>query len=170
MKYILVLILLSIGILTLLKLRGVYIHERLGKFDTKIKETDQLQKPRLVLGTAYIGIAFGILFNFFTLFLMIILDPLPDRLIFNFINFHGYIDPYVMNRIIDLNSALYPHEQIIYYCIAIASFSVFIELIVSIWYLIHGISYHPKIAFSLLITGLITEILTGFTTFLPFML
>ncbi|MEE9378498.1 MAG: hypothetical protein V3V33_10740 [Candidatus Lokiarchaeia archaeon] len=75
-----------------------------------------------------------------------------------------------MNRIVDLNSALYPHEQIIYYCIAITSFSGFIELIISIWYLIHGISYHPKIPFSLLITGLITEILTGFTTFLPFMI
>lgn len=68
MKYILVLILLGIGILTLLKLRGVYIHERLNQYDTSIKETYQLQKPRLMLGTAYIGIALGILFNYFTLF------------------------------------------------------------------------------------------------------
>jgi hypothetical protein len=168
LKYILAFILLIIGILTLLKLRGIYSQSRLRVNNKTVEEHDSLYKPRLILGTVYIVIASGILLNWFTYFLIIILDPLPDRLIFNFINFNGDIDPFMMNRIMDINAAIYPHEQTIYYCVALASFGGIVDIMISVWYLVNRVTYNPKMAFGLLIGGVTTGILTGFTTCLPF--
>lgn len=170
MKYILVFILLAIGISTLLKLRGSNLQERSNNADKEITEINKFRNPRLILGTIYIVIAFGILFNWFTLFLQWILDPLPDRLIFNFINFHGIIDPYIMNRIMDINASIYPHEQTIYYSIAIGSFIAITDVLIAIWYLVNRAPFNPKMGFSLLIGGVTTGILLGFTTCLPFFL
>ena len=61
MKYIIVFILLAIGISTLLKLRGNYIQERMRNMDMKIDEINHFKKPRLIVGTIYIVLAFGIL-------------------------------------------------------------------------------------------------------------
>ena len=96
------------------------------------------------------------------------LDPLPDRFIFSFINFHDDIDPLVMNRIMDINSAIYPHEQTIYYCVSLASFGAIIDIIISIWYLVNTVPFNPKFFFTLLIGGITTGMLAGFTTCLPF--
>ena len=167
-KYILVFILFAIGIFTLLRFRGIYRHSRLKGNKNKADEYDRLYKTRLVVGTFYIVLASGILLNWFTYFLIIVLEPLPDRLIFNFINFNGDIDPFLMNRIMDINSAVYPHEKTIYYCVALASFGAFIDVVVSIWYLIVQVPQNPKRVFGLLIGGVTTGILTGFTTCLPF--
>lgn len=78
--------------------------------DMKIDDINLFKKPRIIVGSVYIVIAFGILFNYLTYFLMWLLDPLPDRLIFNFINFAGIIDPLAMNRIMDISASIYPHE------------------------------------------------------------
>jgi len=170
LKYIFAFLLLVIGISTLLKLRGHYIRQRLKDVDKGFAKLDKLDKPRLILGTIYIVIGFGILFNWFTLFLLFVLDPLPDRLIFNFIDFYGGIDPSLMNRIMDINAAIYPHEQTIYYGIAFASFGAVTDLVIAMWYLINRVPFNPKMGFSLLIGGLTTGILMGFTTCLPFFL
>ncbi len=116
LKYIFVFIILSIGILTLLRLRGVYRQSRLTSSENK---EDLFMKPRLILGCSYIVLAFGILFNYLTYFFIWLLDPLPDRLIYNFISFNG-IDPFYLNRIMDISLSLYPHEKTIYF-----SFSFF---------------------------------------------
>ncbi|GAH80168.1 unnamed protein product [marine sediment metagenome] len=89
----------------------------------------------MFLGAVYIVLAFGILFNWFTIFLLWALEPLLDRLIFNFINFHGIIDPYTMNRIMDISASIYPHEQTIYYGVAFGSFVAIADIIIAIWYL-----------------------------------
>jgi len=170
MKYIIVFILLAIGISTLLKLRGNYIQERMTNADVDIKEINHYRKPRLILGCVYIVLAFGILFNYITYALMWVLDPLPDRLIFNFINFSGIIDPFTMNRIMDISASIYPHEQTIYYCISIGSFIAIIDVIIAVWYLVNRVPFNPKMAFSLLIGGVTAGILLGFTTCLPFFL
>lgn len=167
MKYILSFILLAIGIMTLLKLRGIYVKERDRKGDKKTSEKSALTTPRLIIGIAYIVIAFGILFNFFTYFLILVLEPLPDRLIFNFLDFAGNIDPFDMNRIMDLSAAIYPHEQTIYYCAAFASFGAIVDLVIAIWYMVNRITYNPKAEFSMLFGGIMTGILAGFTTCLP---
>jgi hypothetical protein len=167
LKYIFAFVLLTIGISTLLKLRGHYLRERMKAVDDN---PNKMYAPRLILGTTYIIIANGILFNWITLFLLYVLDPLPDRLIFNFINFAGNIDPTLMNRIMDINAAIYPHEQTIYYCVAIASFGALTDLAIALWYLINRVPFNPKMAMSLLIGGVSTGILAGFTTCLPFFL
>ena len=170
MKYIIVFILLAIGISTLLKLRGHYIQERITNADVDIKEINHYRKPRLILGCVYIILAFGILFNYITYALMWVLDPLPDRLIFSFINFAGIIDPFTMNRIMDISASIYPHEQTIYYCVAFGSFVAVVDVIIAVWYLVNRVPFNPKMAFTLLIGGITAGILLGFTTCLPFFL
>jgi len=102
--------------------------------------------------------------------MIFVLEPLPDRLIFNFINFHGIINPYTMNRIMDISASIYPHEQTIYYGVAFGSFVTIADIIIAIWYLVNRVPFDPKMAFSLLIGGITGGILLGFTTSLPFFL
>jgi len=170
MKYLLVFILLGIGISTLLKFRGHYVQERLKTSELDMKEFNRLRKPRLILGVVYIIVAFGILFNYLTIFLIWLLEPLPDRLIFNFINFAGIVDPFTMNRIMDISASIYPHEQTIYYCVAMGSFTAIVDIIIAGWLLVNKVPYNPKKAFALLFGGVTAGILLGFTTCLPFFL
>ena len=170
MKYILFFILFLIGILTLLKLRGHYTLDKIGNGEKEFTDINKLRKPRLFLGSIYIALAFGILFNWLTLAMIFVLEPLPDRLIFNFINFHDIIDPYTMNRIMDISASIYPHEQTIYYCVAMGSFIAITDVIIAIWYLVNRVPFNPKMGFSLLIGGVTAGILLGFTTSLPFFL
>ncbi len=163
LKYLFVFILLAIGILTLLRLRGKYYFK-------KQKNPKELNKPSFVLGVFYIMIAFGILFNWFTYFLIWVLDPIPDRLLFKFIDFQGNIDPEYLNRIMDIDSAVYPHEKTIYYALATVSFGAFINIIISIWYLVNRVPFDPKKALISLFAGVMMGILAGFTTCLPLFL
>jgi hypothetical protein len=166
LKYIFVFIILTIGILTLLRLRGVYRQSRLVGKD---KQEDQFIKPRLILGCSYIVLAFGILFNYITYFLIWILDPLPDRLIFSFIAFSG-IDPNYLNRIADISTSQFPHEITIYYCFG--SLMALLTVLISVWYLVNNnrLINNPRNVFIWLISGVIQGILFGFNTCLPFFL
>ncbi|MFW9825218.1 MAG: hypothetical protein ACFFE4_19915 [Candidatus Thorarchaeota archaeon] len=167
-KYILVFIILAIGILTLLRLRGIYLQPRLKKVE---KDEDTLNKSRLILGTLYLCLGFGILFNYGTYFLIWILDPLPDRLIFSLIEFNG-IDPLYLNGIKDIKMAQLPHEITIYYCFSFISLISFLDILLSLWYLINNnrIINNPRRTMYFLCTGVISCILFGFTPFLPFFL
>jgi hypothetical protein len=167
-KFIFVFIILSIGILTLLRLRGIYLQPRLKKVE---KEEDTLNKSRLILGTIYISFAFGILFNYGTYFIMWILDPLPDRLIFNFIEFSG-INPLYLNGIKDISMAQFPHEKTIYYCFSLGSLISFLDIVLSLWYLINNnrIINNPRRTIEFLFMGVAGCVLFGFTPFLPFFL
>ncbi len=168
LKYIFVFIILTIGILTLLRLRGVYRQTRLFGKDN---QEDQFMKPRLILGCTYIVLAFGILFNYITYFLIWLLDPLPDRLIYNFISFSG-IDPYYLNRISDISAAQFPHEITIYYCFSFGSLMALLTVLISIWYLVNNnrVINNPRNIFIWLISGVTEGILFGFNTCLPFFL
>jgi len=169
LKFIFVFIMLSIGILTLLKLRGIHLQIRTKNVEA---HEDRLKKPRLILGGSYIFIAIGILFNFLTYFLIWALDPIPDRMIFRFINFNGNIDPHYMNRIENIENSKYPHEKTIYYCIAYFSFFCILNLLLSIWYLINNnrVISNPRKVIENLLASLIGAIFFGFTTFLPLFL
>lgn len=166
LKYIFVFILLFIGILTLYRLRGVYRDSRLRGVE---KEEDSFMKPRLIMGCVYIVLGFGILFNYITYFLIWILDPLPDKLIYSFIEFSG-IDPFYMNRIIDINVSQYPHEKTIYYCFSLGSILSLLDILLSLWYLINNnrIINNPKRTLCCLIGGVGGCILFGFTPGLAF--
>ena len=118
----------------------------------------------------YIVFAFGILFNWFTYFLIIILDPLPDRFIFNFVEFAGVIDPYQLNRISDISLAIYNYEKTIYYGIALISFISVLNLMVGIWQLINKGGRDSKKSIITLISRLGSGILSGFMICLPLFL
>jgi len=167
-KFIFVFIILSIGILTLLRLRGIYLQPRLRKVE---KDEDSLNKLRLILGTLYISLAFGILFNYGTYFLIWFLDPLPDRLIYNFIEFSG-INPLCLNGIKDISMAQLPHEKTLYYCFSLGSLVSFLDILLSLWYLINNnrIINNPRRTIGFLFSGVGGCILFGFTPFLPFFL
>jgi hypothetical protein len=169
LKYIFVFIILFIGIFTLLRFRGIYRASR-EKGGTDKKE-DPLTKARLILGTLYIVLAFGILFNYLTYLFIWILDPLPDRLIYNFIEF-SEIDPFYLNGIKDISISQYPHEKTIYYCFSFGSLMSVLTVLLSLWYLINNnrLINNPRKTFGYLISGLMGCILFGFTTYLPFFL
>ena len=170
LKYIFFGILLIMGILTLLSLRGRYFLERLRYNQEEKLANSPLTKPRIILGSFYIVFAFGILFNWFTYFLIIILDPLPDRLIFNYIEFAGIIDPFQLNRISDVSLAIYDYEKTIYYGVGILSFAAVLDIMISIWQLINKGGKDTKKTIISLISGLILGMLSGFTTCLPLFL
>ncbi|TET61859.1 MAG: hypothetical protein E3J52_00485 [Promethearchaeota archaeon] len=167
-KYLFVFLLIGCGVLTLLKARGIYFRSRAFSSKKDENKTNSLTKPRLIIGIAYILIGFGILFNYFTYFLIWILDPLPDRLIYRFIDLIE-VDPYAINRITDISSAIYPHEKTIYYVFSMFSFGHTVHLVLSIWYLQFEVK-NPRKTILWMFSSVSGCILFGFTTFMPFML
>lgn len=169
LKFIFAFILFLIGILTFLKLRGIHLKVRTDQIP---EEEDRLTFIRITLASFYMFFSLGILFNYFTYLLIIILDPLPDGLIFNFINFYGGIDPETMVRISDITQSQYPHEKTIYYGIAYVSMMSFLTIVISVWYLINSnrLITNPSGAIYFLISGMIEGILAGFTTCLTLFL
>ena len=167
-KYIFVIVLIGCGVLTLLKLRGYYFRSRLFSAKGDPNKKDPFIKPRLVVGAVYIFIGFGILFNYLIYFFIWLLDPLPDRFIFNLISLID-IDPFNLNRITDIHSAIYPHEQTCYYIVAMLSFTSTIHSTVAIWYFINNVQ-NPRKTILWVFSSVPGGIFFGFTTFMPFML
>lgn len=167
-KYIFVIVLFGCGILTLLKARGIYFKTRAFSSDKNENKVDPLIKPRLIVGTLYIVAGSGILLNYLTYFLIWILDPIPDRLFFNFIDIFDF-DPYAINRISDVNLAIHPHEKTIYYAIAMFSFVNTVHVTLSIWYY-YGRIKNPRKIVSNTFKYIPGAIIFGFTTFMPLML
>ena len=167
-KYLFVIVLFGCGILTLLKARGIYFKTRAFSSDENENKVDPLTKSRLIIGTIYIVAGSGILFNYLTYFLIWILDPIPDRLFFNFINIFDF-DPYAINRISDVNLAIHQHEKTVYYAIAMLSFVNTVHVILSIWYYYGRVKNPRKIVLNTFkyVPG---AIICGFTTFMPLML
>ena len=170
LKYVFFGILLIIGILTLFSLRGKYFLERIRYSKEQKLSDNPMTKPRLVLGSLYILFAFGILLDWFTYFLLVVFDPLPDRLIFNFISLSGIIDPFALNNISDISKAVYPYEKTIYYAVAIVSFMALLTIVISLWQIINKEGTITKKSIISLITGIVTGLLAGFTTCLPLFL
>lgn len=170
LKYVFFGILLIIGILTLLSLRGKYFFERIRYSKEEKLANNPMTKPRLILGAFYIIFAFGILLDWFTYFLLAVLDPLPDRFIFNFISLSGIIDPFALNNISDISKAVYPYEITIYYGVAIVSFMALLTITISLWQIINKEGAITKKSITSLITGIVTGLLAGFTTCFPLFL
>jgi len=172
-KYIFAFILLIIGIMTLLRYRGMYRYERMRVQNKNFVEPDvksKLKQSHVILGMVYICMSLGIYFNYFTIFLIWLLDPIPDRFVFQFINFSEVIDPDYLNRIADLNAAVYPHEKTVYFVFSFASFTALVQIFVCIWAIINNQNSlgNPMLVYTLLFSGLIEGMFFGFTTCLPF--
>lgn len=174
MKYVFALILMILGVMTLLRYRGVYLYQRFSydSHDKSEKFKEKLKKTHVLLGLFYIFTGFGIIFNYLIYILLWLLDPLPDRLFFEFLDIGGMIEPQYIIRISNYDFAITPHEKTIYICIAYFSFLSLLQISVSIWFLSKGGDplNHPKTTYMFLISGVMEGILAGFTTCLPFLL
>lgn len=169
MKFIFAFMLLVIGALTLVKLRGIYKMER-TRIKSENKSKSQLRKPRLVLGIIYIIMGIGILTGYFTSFLIWILETIPDKFLFSFINFHGEFNPNALNRIVDINKAIYEYEKTIYYAVAVVSLLAIMNVVLSVWYLINDNNLEPKKKITCLLSGIVMGMLVGWTPCLPLLL
>ncbi|MFX0059553.1 MAG: hypothetical protein ACFE8J_14745 [Candidatus Heimdallarchaeota archaeon] len=170
LKYIFFAILLAIGLLTLFSLRGKYFLERLRYSKEEKLADNPLTKPRIIISSVYLVIAFGVLFNWFTYLLIIVLDPLPDRFIFLFIQLSGITDPFGLNIVADISQATRPFEATIYYAVAMVSFIALLDILISIWQMVVRDNINEKKALIALIGGIVLAMLTGFTTCLPLFL
>ena len=181
LKYIFAFTLISLGIFTIFDLRDMHkkrvikwsytTNSSQKKDETKdLEEIRPNKRIRFVLGSFYITMGLGIIFNFAVYFLIFCLDWLPDRFIFDFINFSGRIDPNYINRIEDVEKAKYPHEKTIYYCVAIASFGAILDVVLSIAYILNKSEVNHRKTTCQLIGGIIIGMLVGWTTCLPLFL
>jgi len=113
---------------------------------------------------------FGILFNYLIYILIWVLDPLPDRLFFDFINVGNIIKPKDMLRISNIELAIAPHEVTIYLSVSFISFLSLLQISVCIWFICKGTLLYPNYVYTILIAGVMEGILAGFTTCLPFLI
>ena len=166
MKYIFAFILLTLGIVTLLSLRKLYFDKKL--VNTNVNE-DFLRKCRLVIGSSYIIMGSGILFNYLIYFLILLLEPLPDQILQNFIidSINSYLkdvnyQEYVLNMF----------DKCLSNAFAVGSFIALLNLFICFWYLFHNsILKNPrKLIIGWLVPAVASGILFGFSTCLPLLL
>ena len=166
MKYIFAFILLLLGMVTLLSLRKLYFDKKL--VNANVNE-DFLRKCRLVVGSVYIIMGSGILFNYLIYFLILILEPLPDQIVQSFI-----IDS-IKSYFKDMNYqeyVLYMFDKCLSNAFAVGSFMALLNLFICFWYLFHNkILKNPRDTLIFwLIPSVALGILFGFSTCLPLLL
>ena len=162
MKYTFVFVIVFIGLLTLTRLRGIYLQQRAKGI---LKEEDQLGKVRLILGTLYICFGFGILFNYLIYFLIWILSPLPNGLVYSLIEIGSRYIPETLWFLRD-RLLIYMHP-----IIALASFLGIIYFFLSLYYLINNnrVISNPQRIIGLLIKSVVMIIFLGFSTSFPYL-
>ena len=169
LKYILSFILIILGILVLFRFRQNYSKNNGIIYQNNLEDKAVLRLSHIVLGILYIIFGVGILSNFLIYFLIWVLDPIPDRFLFVYINLIGVFNPWSLNGINTI-SAFTSMEKIIFYTIALGSFIAILEILVSVWLIVNYNRIHIKKAIISLIVGCFIGIFTGFTTCLPLLL
>jgi len=161
LKYILSFILLTIGTLTLLRLRGIYLQQRAKGIKD---EEDHLKNTRLILGTVYLFLAFGILFNHLIYFLIWISKPLPDGLIFVLFD----IFKYTIQDQTGINIDVF--KSYIHPLFALFSFVAILHLVLSFYYLINSnrVISNPRAQVLSLVSAVVETVFFGFTAYLPY--
>ncbi len=178
LKFLLAGILIIIGILDITKWRGWFRTIRLKKTDLSEHEEEEMSKklkePNVILGLIYITFGIGILLNYTIYILMFILEPIPDQFLFAIIDafnlnpeMAGFVD-------IDILPTSYlsedPIERFIFNIIGYVSYSGFILLVIGMRFIIITTNKSHITSYKMMIVGLITCIMTGFTTFMPLFL
>ncbi|MFW9782180.1 MAG: hypothetical protein ACFFFB_07855 [Candidatus Heimdallarchaeota archaeon] len=168
-KYILSFILIILGVLVLFRFKKNYAKYGLNTYQNSMDEKVVVRFSHVILGTFYIIFGIGILSTLLTYFLIWVLDPIPDRYIFIYINSLGLFNPWSTNSVVEISS-LTSVEHLIFYAIALGSFLSLLEILVSIWLIVSYNKFYIKAAIINLIVGFFLGILTGFTTCLPLLL
>ena len=170
LKYVLFLLLLIMGILAMLKFKKNYAIFKLNINEKSLEEKYMLKKKQLIIGIAYLVLAFGILLDYITYFMLIVLEPIPDRFALEYLNYAGVFNPWALNGVIDTGSFVSPIEMSVFYIFTFASLVCFIEILVSVWLIITENIIHIKKVFLNLFVWIFIGFLVGFTTFLPLLL
>ena len=170
LKYVLFLLLIIMSLLALLKFKKNYAIFKLNYNETSLEEKFMLKKKQFIIGIIYLVLAFGILLDFLTYFMLIILDPIPDRFAFELLNYAGVFNPWALSGVIDTSSFGSPIETTVFYAFTFVSLICFTDILVSLWLIITENIVHIKKAFFSLFFGVFLGFLVGFTTFLPLLL
>jgi len=169
-KYILFLLLIIMSLLAFLKFKKNYAIFKLNVNNKSLEEKYMMKNKQLIIGIVYLVIAFGILLNYVTYFMLIVLEPIPDRFALEYLNYAGVFNPWALHGVIDTGSFASPMEMTVFYAFTFASFICFVEILVSIWLIITENIIHIKKVFINLFAWIFIGFLVGFTTFLPLLL
>ncbi len=161
LKYTFVIVLFLIGILILLRLRGIYLQNRIKDPENSNKA---INKVRLVLGCTYIILAFGILFNYLTYFLIWLCHDFNGLLLIILNYVISTLPPEIFKNMVSLDYYIYP-------IIALCSFFSILQYIMSIFYLVNNnrVISSPKKSVILLTSSIFQIIIFGFAC-LPYLL
>ena len=169
-KYLLFLILIAMSMLALLKFKKQHAIFKVNNNDTTLEEKFTMKNKQLIIGTVYLVFAIGILFDFLTYFMLVVLEPIPDRFAFQVVNHIGVSNPWALSGVVDPSSLGSPVETMVFYIFTFVSLVCFLDILVSVWLIITENIVHIKKAFFSLFTGVFFGFLVGFTTFLPLLL
>lgn len=175
MKYIFSIVLILLGIFTLLRYRGLYRDQKtiaLGKSKEKIDIKKKLAKSHVIVGTAYIFLGFGIIFNFLIYILIWCLEPMPDQYLLYILDYLEVFESNDMMRIFNINKTTNAYEKFIFYIIAVISLIALMQVIIGIWFITKDGTPlgNPIVTYINLLIGVVEGILVGFTTCLPLFL
>lgn len=164
-KYVFGLILIVLGFLTIFKSRRNNNFKN-PRFIANDANHNRFKKSGIVLAGIYINIGIGIIFTYFTLLLVILLEPIPDRFIFIMFTDNNVIDPNIIYNIRDIETLSEPFDKTLYYLLSIGSFLSFLDIIVNLWLILNNGGSNLRMQITLLLTGIVGCFFTGFTTFL----
>ena len=154
LKFTLVGILFSIGILVLFRLRGSYLQQRIR--GAVSDNNSAMRRVRLILGFSYIIIGFGILFNYLTYMLIWLFSNFNGILLFSLNSLN-----IVISEEFHINFTLF--IEFFHPIIAILSFTAILQYIMALFYLINNnrVISNPQKAITLLIVSTIEILLFG---------
>jgi hypothetical protein len=161
LKYVIFFILLSLGILYLLSLKGIFLKKKL----LNIKDIDDdFNNLRIILGVIFIILAFGFLFNYLIYFLIWIFQYFDGFLIVLLKLIESFI---IRNYDLNLNIL----NNIINQLIALGSFVAILEMVLAGFYFVNNriVLISSKKATTLIISSVIQILLFGFEC-LPYLL
>lgn len=174
-KYIFSIVLILLGIFTLFRYRGLYRDQRIIELGNKKEKTafrKKLRKSHVIVGTAYIFLGFGIIFNFLIYILIWCLEPMPDQYLIHILDYLEIFESEDIIRIFDINKTTNAFEMFIFYIIAVISLIAFMQVVISIWFITKDGTPlgNPIGTYINLLLGVVEEILVGFTTCFPLFL
>lgn len=169
-KYALIIILVSIGLLTIKKYRGFFRLYKFKEYKTNNgKEEDFkeiIKETNVILGIFYIALAMGLLIGWIPR-LLVKLSALFPYLIQKGVIYYifEWINCELLNK---LGFSIQDFEEILNYLMAGLSFWGFLSIILGMRFVIaYGHKTHTT-SFKLFLGGIIYCVFTGFFTFIPF--
>ncbi|MFX0074329.1 MAG: hypothetical protein ACFE96_02725 [Candidatus Hermodarchaeota archaeon] len=162
--------LLLLSVLAFFKFKKSYTIFKSNQVEKSVEEKLVLKKKQFFIGVAYLVLAFGFLFDYITYFMLIVLEPIPDRFAVQLLNHASAFNPWALHGVIDISSFGSSIETTVFYFFTFISLICFLDILVSVWLIITENIVHVKKAFFSLFTGVFFGFLVGFTTFLPLLL